>query len=136
MILDLYAKATATSSLHDIYSLSLECCKNLGVDYFIYSVRVPDTDNRFQRYLISNAIDETKIGLDALVLLSNEVSDEYSRMTLPKVWASSRNICLPRHISTSAIGASGKAITDGMTLSVHSRPCKKLETPVNRRFSL
>lgn len=118
MILDLYAKATATSSLQDIYSWSLECCNNLGVDYFIYSARVPDTDNRFQSYLISNAIDETNVGLDALLLLSNEIAVEFSQAPRPRIWASSRKLGLPRRISTTEMGASETKIADGMTLSV------------------
>jgi hypothetical protein len=54
MFLDILGRIASARTYQEIHQLSIDCCKLLGVNYFLYVVSAPDDHNRFGSHMLSN----------------------------------------------------------------------------------
>jgi DNA-binding CsgD family transcriptional regulator len=122
MFFDILGRISVARSYQEIHRLSLECCKRLGVDYFLYVVSVPDEHNRFASYMLSNLrLGEGGIsGPQKVVLRANDIVQRTLGSITPVIWSGAEGVSLPVHTEQfiSSIH-NGSSMTDGVSMSVN-----------------
>lgn len=120
MLMDLITKFTTVKSFREIYQWSLECCKVLEVDYFLYVVSLPDDSNRFHSYVICNFFDGRLSEPGDFPILSNPILKHCLGSMTPVVWSSHLDVELP--IDNGKYAVEGKhrfVLSDGISICVN-----------------